>query len=166
MLNYIECAARQTPERSAAFIPSKHRVALPRPRKPEIAKHRVQADFTPEDFVRLEQACAIFALGKSDLLRRLVRASIDVGPALSVENGEALRTTTRELRACGRNIAQIVKGINLGYAPQLADDKELFVATHRALSEINTLVQEMTVAYGSRLRRAAGLKPLPVTEMS
>jgi hypothetical protein len=143
-----------------------HRIAVPRPRKPDIAKHRVQADFTPEDFARLEQACAIFGLGKSDLLRHLVRASIDVGPALSIENGQALAATTRELRACGRNIAQIVKGINLGYAPQLADDKELFVATHRALFEINVLIQEMTVAYGARLRRFAGLKPLPGTETS
>ena len=96
-----------------------------------------------------------------------MRASIDVGPALSVENGRALAAaTTRELRACGRNIAQIVKGIHLGYAPQLSDDKELFVATHRALSEINALVQEMTVAYGARVRRAAGLKALPDTEAS
>ena len=53
---------------------------MPRPRKPDTPKHRVQADFTPDDFVRLEQACAIFGLGKSDLLRRLVRASIDVDP--------------------------------------------------------------------------------------
>jgi hypothetical protein len=139
---------------------------VPRPRKPDIAKHRVQADFSPEDFARLEQACAIFGLGKSDLLRRLVYASIDVGPALSAENGKALAATARELRACGRNIAQIVKGINLGYAPQLAEDKELFVATHRALSEINALVHEMTAAYGARVRRAAGLKPLPGTEAS
>jgi len=137
---------------------------LPKARKPEIARHRVQVDFTPEDFARLEEACAMFALGKSDLLRRLVRASIDVGPALSINNGKALGATTRELRACGRNIAQIVKGINLGYAPQLSDDKELFVATYRALNEINALVQEMIVAYGSRLRQSAGLKPLPEAE--
>ncbi|WP_330085244.1 hypothetical protein [Methylocystis iwaonis] len=137
---------------------------MPRPRKPDIGKHRVQVDFSPDDFVRLEQACAIFGLGKSDLLRRLVRASIDVGPALSVENGEALAATTRELRACGRNIAQILKGINLGYAPQLSDDKELFVATHRALAEISALVHEITIACGSRLRRAAGLKPLADSE--
>ncbi len=139
---------------------------MPRPRKPDIAKHRVQADFSPDDFARLEQACAIFGLGKSDLLRRLVRASIDVGPALSVENGKALAATTRELRACGRNIAQIVKGINLGYAPQLSEEKELFVATHRALSQINALLHEMTAAYGARVRRAAGLKPLTETEAS
>lgn len=139
---------------------------MPKARNPQIAKHRVQADFTCEDFARLEHACAMFALGKSDLLRRLVRASINVGPALSVENAKTLAATTKELRACGRNIAQIVKGINLGYAPQLAEDRELFVATYRALNEISALVQEMTVAYGSRLRHAAELKPLPETEAS
>ena len=89
-----------------------------------------------------------------------------MGPALSVDNSKALAATTRELRACGRNIAQIVKGINLGYAPQLAEDKELFVATYRALSEINALVHEMTAAYGARVRRAADLKRLSATEAS
>lgn len=115
----------------------------------------------PEDFAHLEQACLLFGVGKSDLIRRLVRASIEVGPALSMENGKALAAIGKELRASGRNIAQIVKGINLGYAPQLADDEALFRATHLALGEINATIQAVTVAYGSRLRRSAGLSPLP-----
>ncbi|WP_281806013.1 hypothetical protein [Methylocystis echinoides] len=61
-----------------------------------------------------------------------MRASIDLRPALSAENG---------------------KGINLGDAPQLAENKELFVATHRALSEISAFVHEMTVANSARFRR-------------
>jgi hypothetical protein len=59
-------------------------------------------------------------------------ASIDLRPALSAENG---------------------KGINLGDAPHLAEKKELSVATHRALSEIDALVHEITVAYRARFRR-------------
>ena len=107
----------------------------------------------------------MFGVGKSDLIRRLVRASLDVGPALSADNAKALGAIAKELRAIGRNIAQIVKGINLGYAPQLANDEELFRATHAWLDQINSTIRDMTIAYGSRLRRRAGLKPLPKEEM-
>jgi len=119
---------------------------------------------SPEDFARLEAACAAFGVGKSDLIRRLTRASLDVGPALSVENARVLAATSRELRAIGRNIAQIVKGINLGYAPQFADEAAVFRAIHSALGEVNATIHEMTVAYGSRLRRSARLKPLSEKE--
>jgi len=88
-------------------------------------------------------------------VRRLVRASLDVGPALSADNAKALVAVAKELRAIGRNIAQIVKGINLGYAPQLASDEELFRAAHAWLDQIDTAIHDMTIAYGSRLRREA-----------
>lgn len=130
-------------------------------RPPSRSKRRVQADMSADDFVRLDEACRLFGIGKSELIRRLTRAALDVGPALSAENAEGLAATAKELRAIGRNIAQIVKGINLGYAPQLADDEALFRATHQALSEINQTIHEMTIAYGSGLRRSAGLKALP-----
>jgi hypothetical protein len=58
----------------------------------------------------------------------LLRASIDLRP----ENG---------------------RGINLGDAPQLAENKRLFVAAHWALSEISALVHEMTVANSARFPR-------------
>ena len=133
-------------------------------RSPSRAKRRVQADFSSDDFARIEAACAMFGVGKSDLIRRLVRASLDVGPALSADNAKALGAIAKELRAIGRNIAQIVKGINLGYAPQLANDEELFRATHAWLDQIDSTIHDMTIAYGSRLRREAGLKPLPKKE--
>ena len=133
-------------------------------RSPSRAKRRVQADFSPEDFARLDHACGVFGVGKSDLIRRLVRASLDIGPALSADNAKTLVATSKELRAIGRNIAQVVKGINLGYAPQFADDEALFRATHSALGEINAVIHELTIAYGSRLRRSAELKPLAVKE--
>ncbi len=119
---------------------------------------------SPEDFARLEEAALLFGVGKSDLIRRLTRAALDVGPALSAENAKTLTGAAKELRAIGRNIAQIVKGINLGYAPQLAEDEALFRATHQALTEINATIHEMTIAYGSGLRRSAGLKALSKKE--
>lgn len=119
---------------------------------------------TAEDFARLDQASRLFGVGKSELIRRLTRAALDVGPALSVDNAASLRAVSKELRAIGRNIAQIVKGINLGYAPQLAEDEALFRATYQALSDLDARIHEMTVAYGTRLRRSGGLKPLAEKE--
>jgi hypothetical protein len=114
----------------------------------------------PEDFAHLEAACLVFGIGKSELVRRLIRASLDIAPALSLEDGKKLVPIGKELRAIGRNIAQIVKGINLGYAPQLADNEELFRAVYLTMAQMNATIQNMIVAYGSRLRRGAGLKAL------
>ena len=102
----------------------------------------------------------MFGIGKSELVRRLIRASVDIGPALSLEDGKKLAPIGKELRAIGRNIAQIVKGINLGYAPQLTDSEELFRMVYLTLAQMNATIQTMIVAYGSRLRRGAGLKAL------
>jgi len=55
----------------------------------------------------LEAACLAFGIGKSELVRRLIRASVDIGPALSLEEGKETGTIGKELRAIGRNIAQM-----------------------------------------------------------
>jgi len=127
---------------------------------PTSAKRQLVVFLAPEDFAHLEAACLAFGIGKSELVRRLIRASVDIGPALSIEDGRKLAPIGKELRAIGRNIAQIVKGINLGYAPQLADSEELFRTVYLTLAQMNATIQTMIVAYGSRLRRGAGLKAL------
>ena len=137
-------------------------------RAPDVAQKRAptaqngswSCSWPREDFAHLEAACLVFGIGKSELVRRLIRASVDIGPALSFEDGQKLAPIGKELRAIGRNIAQIVKGINLGYAPQLADSEELFRTVYLTLAQMNATIQTMIVAYGSRLRRGAGLKAL------
>jgi len=129
-------------------------------RAPTAAKRQLVVFLAREDFAHLEAACLAFGIGKSELVRRLIRASVDIGPALSLEDGNKLAPIGKELRAIGRNIAQIVKGINLGYAPQLADSEELFRTVYLTLAQMNATIQTMIVAYGSRLRRGAGLKAL------
>lgn len=49
-------------------------------------KRSLRVEMSAVDFHLLEQASALFGVGKSDLVRRLVRASVEVGPALSVES--------------------------------------------------------------------------------
>jgi hypothetical protein len=141
-------------------------------RGPDVAQKRAPANekrqlvvlLAREDFAHLEAACVVFGIGKSELVRRLIRASVDIGPALSLEDGKKLAPIGKELRAIGRNIAQIVKGINLGYAPQLTESEELFRTVYLTLAQMNATIQTMIVAYGSRLRRGAGLKALAEKE--
>ncbi len=129
-------------------------------RAPTAAKRQLVVFLAREDFAHLEAACLAFGIGKSELVRRLIRASVDIGPALSLEDGKKLAPLGKELRAIGRNIAQIVKGINHGNAPQLTDSEELFRTVYLTLAQMNATIQTMIVAYGSRLRRGAGLKAL------
>ena len=72
-------------------------------RAPTSAKRQLVVFLAPEDFAHLEAACLVFGIGKSELVRRLIRASVDIGPALSFEDGQKLAPIGKELRAIGRN---------------------------------------------------------------
>ena len=122
--------------------------------------HRYRLDLRGDDNAHLEAAAEKFGLPKSELVRRLIRAAVGIGPALSTENAAAIVVLANQLRPVGRNLAQVVKGINIGHAPQLSDAEPILVNLHAAVSTISSELSDMTVAYGSKLRRAAGLKPL------
>jgi len=118
-------ALRRCRKRRTVLLPLPFQREAPTWRRSEPLQLQAAAGvlLTREDFAHLEAACLVFGIGKSELVRRLIRASGDIGPALSLEDGKKLAPIGKELRAIGRNIAQIVKGINLGYAPQLADSE-------------------------------------------
>jgi hypothetical protein len=150
----------QTPDSPPFSAPRKQGYDVAQRRAPTAEKRQLVVILAPEDFAHLEAACLVFGIGKSELVRRLIRASLDIAPALSLEDGKKLAPIGKELRAIGRNIAQIVKGINLGYAPQLTESEELFRTVYLTMAQMNATIQNMIVAYGSRLRRGTGLKAL------
>lgn len=99
----------------------------------------------------------LFGLPKAELVRRLIRAAVQAGPALSAKNTETVITLARQLRRVGMNLAQILNAIHRGQAVGMADTEAVWRGLHEALSSINDELSDMTVAYGSKLRRAAKL---------
>ena len=118
-------------------------------------RHRLDLD--EEDHRLLVAAASEFGLSQSEVTRRLIRAAVNVGPALSRDNTETVTELSSQIRAVGRNLAQVVKAINEGRAVRLEDARPIFEILHRRISAIDGELTAMTLAYGSGLRSAAQL---------
>lgn len=121
-------------------------------------KARLRTQLSAADEHRLQQAVVLFGLPKAEVVRRLIRAAVQTGPALSAENSETVITLAQQMRRVGMNLAQILKAIHCGQAVDMADTEAVWRALHEALCAINDELSDMTVAYGSKLRREAKLR--------
>ena len=89
--------------------------AVPR-RKP-----RLRTELSAADEQRLHEAVVLFGLPKAEVVRRLIRASVQAGPALSAENTEAVVLLASQVRMVGRNLAQLLRAVRSGQAIGLDD---------------------------------------------
>jgi hypothetical protein len=121
-------------------------------------RHRL--DLNEDDHRLLVAASVRFGLSQSEVMRRLIRAALDVGPALSRDNAETVAELSSQIRAVGRNLAQVVKAINAGRAVRLEDARPIFEILHQRISAVDGELTKMTLTYGSGLRRAAKLGAL------
>lgn len=124
-------------------------------------KPRLRTELSELDEQRLQEAVMLFGLPKAEVVRRLIRASVQAGPALSADNTRAVVALASQVRMVGRNLSQVLKAIHRGQAVRIEDTEPVWRGLHEIVSAINDELTEMTVAYGSKLRREAKLK-LPV----
>ena len=120
-------------------------------------KPRLRTELSEADEQRLQQAAALFGLPKAEVVRRLIRASVQAGPALSAENTQAVILLAGQVRMVGRNLMQVLRAIHRGQAVRIEDTEPVWLGLHQMVAAIDDELTEMTVAYGSKLRRAAGL---------
>ena len=120
-------------------------------------KPRLRTELSEADERRLAEAVVLFGLPKAEVVRRLIRASVQAGPALSAENTRAVVTLASQVRMVGRNLSQVLKAIHRGQAVRLDDTEEVWRGLHDMIVSINDELIEMTLAYGSKLRREAKL---------
>lgn len=120
-------------------------------------KPRLRTELSEADEQRLQEAVALFGLPKAEVVRRLIRASVQAGPALSADNTRAVVELAHQVRRIGRNLSQVLKAIRCGQAVGLEDTEPVWRGLHAAVGAIDDELTEMTVAYGSRLRRQAKL---------
>lgn len=129
-------------------------------------KARLRTELSAADEHRLQQAVVLFGLPKAEVVRRLIRAAVQAGPALSAENTETVITLAQQMRGVGMNLAQILKAIHCGQAVGLADTEAIWRGLHETVSAINDELTDMTVAYGSKLRHEAKLQLTTETDRS
>ncbi len=134
---------------------------MPRAAMTSRRKARLRTELSEADEGRLAEAIVLFGLPKAEVVRRLIRASVQAGPALSAENTKAVVALAGQVRMVGRNLSQVLRAIHRGQAVRIEDTEAVWRGLHAAIAEINDELTEMTIAYGSKLRRQAGLDLLP-----
>lgn len=77
-----------------------------------IGAKRHRLDLDDEDHRLLLAASVRFGLSQSEVTRRLIRAALDVGPALSQDKVQTVAELSSQIRAVGRKLAWVVKAIN------------------------------------------------------
>lgn len=96
---------------------------MPRPASTSRRKPRLRTELSEADEQRLTEAVALFGLPKAEVVRRLIRASVQAGPALSAENTRAVVELASQVRMVGRNLSQVLKAIHRGQAVRIEDTK-------------------------------------------
>ena len=120
-------------------------------------RKRARVDLTPEVSAWLDEASRAFGLSRSETLRRLVQASLDVGPALSAENSRTVAALASQVRMVGRNLSQMVHAIHAGRAVSMEAALPIWEMLDERVGAIDHELTAMTVAHGLKFRRAAHL---------
>lgn len=109
------------------------------------------------DFDTLERASDLFGVGKSELVRRLVRASVDVGPALWSDGLERIEALTGQVRIVGRNLLQVLRAIHHGDAVGVAESEPVWRGLQEMIAGLDAELTELVQGNGPALRERAGL---------
>ena len=109
------------------------------------------------DFDVLEIAAGTFGVGKSELVRRLVRASVDVGPALSSDGLVRIEALTGQVRIVGRNLMQVLKAIHRGDAVGIAESEPVWRGLQEIIAVLDAELTGLVECNGASLRERAGL---------
>ena len=91
------------------------------------------------DEARLQAAVVLFGVSKAEVVRRLIRASVQAGPALSAENTRAVVELAQQVRMVGRNLSQVLRAIHRGQAVRIEDTEPVWRGLHEMVAAINTV---------------------------
>jgi len=124
-------------------------------------KRSLRVEMSVADFELLERASAVFGVGKSDLVRRLVRASIEVSPALSTESLAQIESLAGQVRIVGRNLMQVLKAIHRGEALGITESEPVWRGLHELIEALDaelSSIGEAATRQSAALRERAGLQ--------
>lgn len=121
-------------------------------------EHSFRVVLSDADFAVLEHASVAFGVGKSELVRRLVRAAVDVGPALSSEGCERVEALSGQVRIVGRNLMQVLRAIHRGEAVGIAQSEPVWRDLHTMIDHLDGELTGLLEGNGVLLRRRAGLE--------
>ena len=128
-------------------------------------RYRHRIDFNEADHVLLMEAAQLFGLNRSEVMRRLLRGALQVGPAMSAENSQILARVAMYMRA----VSIEIKRMQIVIKSDLIDNSEVYLAEDlkeagavwRAILEqhdiLHEAMQKIVVEYRIRLTKASEL---------
>lgn len=131
-------------------------IATPR-KKPARSPSAARLRLAPEASEALSGLASAFDLSRAEVVRRLVRAAAEIGPALSAENNATVLALAVQVRRVGRNLDQLLHAIHTGRAVMIADAEPVFRDLAEAVADVEVRLDAMTAGYAARLRRVADL---------
>lgn len=120
-------------------------------------KPRLRTELSEADERRLQEAVELFGLPKAEVVRRLIRASVQAGPALSAQNTDVVVALAVEVRQVGRTLAQMLRTMRQGGGAEFAVAEQVWSELHGAIAAIDDELTGMMVVHGARLRGLARL---------
>jgi len=130
---------------------------MTRDNRDQDGKRSFRVVLSDADFDVLDIAAGTFGVGKSELVRRLVRASVDVGPALSSDGLEGIEALTGQVRIVGRNLMQVLKAIHRGDAIGIAESEPVWRGLQEMIAALDVELAGLVEGNGVLLRERASL---------
>jgi len=123
-------------------------------------KRSLRVELAAADCDVMERASEMFGVGKSELVRRLLRASVDGGPALSAGGVERIEALTGQVRMVGRNLMQVLHAIHRGDAVGITESEPVWRGLQEMIAALDdelSVWAEASGAASASLRQRAGL---------
>ena len=122
-----------------------------------VQRKRGRIDLGLEASGLLDEAAELFGLARAEMLRRLIKGALQVGPALSAENSKTIAALTSEIRSASRGLGQLLGEVRSGRAVGLEEALPILCLLHERMVEVDQELTAMTFGHGALLRVAAGL---------
>ena len=116
-----------------------------------------QIDLGKEDYALLTEAAQVFGLDRSEVIRRLLRGAMQVGPAMSDANDQRFADTAKALRGVKLELGRMLQAVRAGAVVGMEESEAVW---QEVFNQTEILDHEMTaivLSYGIRLRAAAEL---------
>ena len=126
-------------------------------------KRSLRVELSAADAEVLDAASELFGVGKSELVRRLVRASVDLGPALSAQGSVRIEDLTGQVRIVGRNLMQVLRAIHRGEAVGIAETEPVWLGLQEMIAALDAELGRLVEGNGPALRERAALVARGVT---
>ena len=124
-------------------------------------RYRHRIDFNPADHALLMEAAQLFGLDRSEVMRRLLRGAMQVGPAMSAENDQQFAAAAKVVRALALEIGRMHKSLRSGVAVDFDETEAVWAAILEQVAGLDDEMTAIVVDYGIRLREAAWLEIPP-----